>query len=337
MLRRITLGCMMMLVCLPVPNQAGPQQESPRPIRILVEGEGSVPRSIIEALRRASANYNIKLEFVSGSGDPYDLRLFVRSGVGSREVPCYCEDEDSSIHYESYYFTSADALTADGKLLFEVKGNGGTPGISALIIAYESLAREVFKNIDHHVESLRKESISNDRVSQETINQIEPKEAVNARTEEIPKEPGVYYKDGTNWILLRESLTKMKTRGIVKAILTIWLSSTRGYDVYNGASSKLQLPEQKPEFYIRTYPISEENIAIVRLKKEKDRREVQSSSLSLRKYSGIKAKDIHRIKVTRISDDFYKLVPDAELQSGEYALDLDLSTPTIGGYEFGIR
>ena len=74
----------------------------------------------------------------------------------------------------------------------------------------------------------------------------------------------------------------------------------------------------------------------MRLKKEKDRREVQSSSVSLLKGSGHKNEDIHKLKATRISNDVYKLVPEQELQPGEYVLDLYISDTDSGVYEFGI-
>jgi hypothetical protein len=338
MLRRVILGCMMVLVCLPVPNQAWPQQESHRPIRILVEGEGAISRSIIEAVRRANAKNDIRLEFASGYGSPYDLRLSVRSGIETQEyeMPCDCEDDGYSTHYNHYFSTTADALTADGKLLFSVNGIDGF-GVAARV-AYENVATEIIKKINLHFESLMKESISRDRVSHDTINQIEPKEGVNAKTEDMPKEPGVYYKDGSDWVLLAESLANVKSRGVAMAILTIGISSVRYYDVYGGHSSKLQFREQNLEFYVRGYPIQEGNVGIVRLKKVKDQREVQSSSTSflLFRYSGTKTKDIHRVKVTRISDDFYKLLPDTELKTGEYVLDLDLKGPSTGAYDFGI-
>jgi hypothetical protein len=334
MLGRVILGCMMMLVCLPVPNQAWPQQESLSPIRILVEGDGygSASRFIIEALRRATAKTDIKLGFASGSADPYHIRLLIDGRWDSREVWDYSEEEGSTTRTETFYATSANAQKADGKLLFEVQRNGSEPRS-----AYEKLVTEVIKNIHRHVESLRKESILSDRVSQESIDQIEPKDAVNAMSEDKPKEPGVYYKNGTAWILLAESLTKHDTRGIATAILTIGLSSVRSFDVYLGVSANAQFREQKPEFYVRDFQFSEGKLAIIKLKKVKDRREVQRGAFSFRGSSRLSDKDIHRIKVTQISDDFYKLVPETELESGEYVLDLDLSDSVNGAYEFGVK
>jgi hypothetical protein len=329
MLKRIVLGCTIMLACLPAPNQVWAQQKSPSPIRILVDGGGSNSRSIIEAVRRANAKNDIELEFANGPGDPYDLQL--RVGIETEIKEDEEEDEYGNVRTQYYYrhYTSAHALTANGKLLFSVNRRRHN-------FRFEYLATEVINNINRHYELIRKESIAGGRVSQETINRIEPKDVVNAGGEEMPKEPGVYYKDGTDWILLAESLANVKTRGVATALLTIGLSSVRTYDIYSGPSSKLQLREQTPEFYVRSYSVPEANVAILRLKKVKDQREVQSSSFSFLGGSDIKANDIHRIKVIRISDDFYKLVPDTELKAGEYVLDLDLKGPSTGAYEFGI-
>jgi hypothetical protein len=330
MLKRIVLGCMMILVCLPLPNRAWPQEKSPSPIRILVEGEGTISRSIIEGVRRARANYDIKLEFVSGGGDPYDLRLLVSNGYGTASGSCSCS-EGSSDYSETIYHTTVNALTAGGKLLFMVTHASDSPRK-----VNNDVATEVIQNINYHFESIRKESIANAKASQETINQIESKEAVKSSTEEPPKEPGVYYKDGTNWILLAESLPTRKVRGMARALLTVMLASGQVYDVYSGASSQVQIREPKPEFYVRVFPIAQQELAIVRLKKEKDQREVQSRSFSIRGGSGHKNEDIHKLKATQITHDFYKLVPEEELQPGEYVLDLYISDAETGVYEFGI-
>jgi hypothetical protein len=330
MLKRIVLGCMMILVCLLVPNRAWPQEKSPSPLRILVEGEGTISRSIIEAVRRANAKNDIKLEFVSGVGGPYDLRLLVSSGYGTASGSCSCS-EGSSSYSETIYHTTVNALTASGKLLIMMTHASDVPSK-----ANNEVATAVIQNIIYRFESIQKESIANAKAPQETINQIESKEAVKSSAEEPPKEPGVYYRDGTNWILLAESLPTTKVRGMGRALLTVMLASVRFYDVYSGTSAQVQIREQKPEFYVRDFPIAHQELAIVQLKKEKDRREVHSSSVSLLRGSGHKNVDLHKLKATRISNDVYKLVPEDELQPGEYVLDLYISDTDTGVYEFGI-
>jgi hypothetical protein len=335
MLKRIVLGCMMILVCLPVSNPARAQQKSPSPIRILVEGDKAT--SIIEALRKANTKYDIKLEFAAGPDHPYDLRLLVRRWSEIREVGNFSPDEDNSNDTEYIFYASANAQTADGKLLFDVKGERASSfPLSIYRKVYEDVAKGVIKNIYRHYESIRKESITSGRVSPETINQIAPEEAVKASAEEPPKEPGVYYKDRNDWILLAESQAKRKLGGIATAILTIGLFSIRSYDVYRGASAKVQIPERRPQFYVRGFPVAEEDIAFIRLKKDKDRREVLSKTTSIRGSSGHKTGVTHGVNATRISDVVYKLVPEAELPSGEYVLDLFLSDSVTGTFEFGV-
>jgi len=306
----------LILVSLPLPKHAEPQQEATRPIRILVEGESSVSRTMIEALRRENASYNIKLEFISDFSDPYDIRLIVSNGSGSDSTLCSC---DTTSNWVTVYNTTAIALGRDGKLLFTANRAAPTQQLVNQVAAVA-----VIKNIYRRFDALKQEAIA-------------AKEAASNESQEPPKEPGVYYKDGSNWVLLPESLPKAEVRGAEKWVMTFGIASIRGYDTYNGASAKLQITQTRPEFYVRGFPISEKDLVILQLKKVGAQREIETGTFTSRgKKSGLNHKDIHTLIATQIHDTIYKLVPEQDLNPGEYVLDLFLSEPGSGFYEFGI-
>src|SRR2546426_3227720 len=308
--RRIILAYLacMFLLCLSTPNQAWPQPESPRPIRTLVEGESSISRAMIEALRRVYANQETKLEFTLNTADPYDLRLIVSNGSGGDTESCSCTEGADNVTI-NIYTTTVAALGSDGKLLFI-----DTYSDTAAKKINDEVAALVSKNINRLAGTVRKEAIAS-----------AAREASGGSSEEPPKEPGVYQRDGSNWILLAESLSEEKSR-VGKFLLTAGLAPVREYDVYQGNSAKLQITQVKPEFYVRGFPVSETDLAILKLKKVDSRREIQSGSFSfIRGSSEPYEKNIHKLKVTQITDGLYKLAPAEELKAGEYVLDLSLS------------
>lgn len=314
MLKRTSLLCVALsFLSATMPVQA--QQAPLRFLRILVEGEPSFSLSIIEALRRNSAKYDLRLEFAGGYGDPYDLRLIAGAGSGS------ASSMDASHSCSFSYFTVA-GLAPDGKLLFTAT----QPNTSA-----DSAAAQVIRSIYSQAIRSGKQSTTDLSESQETIKPVVPA-TVEPTTQKSPDEPGVYYKSKADWIRLRESTgSQIITRGMDKALFTFGLSSIQMVRIYSDPSAKTQFFATQPEFYIRGIAVSEEDISILRLERKKDHREIQVSSIRPGEARGYRPKDIYEVKATRISDGLYKLTPASELKPGEYILSL-----YSGGYEFGI-
>lgn len=296
-----------------MPVQA--QQAPLRFLRILVEGEPSFSLSIIEALRRNSAKYDLRLEFAGGYGDPYDLRLIASTGSGSTS----CMGASDSCSFS--YFTVA-GLAPDGKLLFTVT----QPNISA-----DSAAAQVIRSIYSQAIRPGKQSTTDLSESQVTTKPVEPT-TVEPTTQKSPDEPGVYYKSKADWIRLRESTgSQVITRGDDKALFTFGLSWIQIVQIYSNPSAKTQFSATQPEFYIRGIAVSEQDISILRLERKKDHREIQVSSIRPGESRGYRPKDIYQVKATRLSDGLYKVTPASELKPGEYVLSL-----YSGRYEFGI-
>ncbi|MGH9755567.1 MAG: hypothetical protein ACREA2_22530 [Blastocatellia bacterium] len=326
MFKRASLLCLL-LSFLSTTTQAWPQQESPpNSLRILVEGEPLLSRSIIEAARRINAKYDVKFEFVDGQDARHDLRLIVSGGNGKVQFSGMCSD--NVISPAQYYYNSIVALTPNGKLLFTVSRSGGSPREIV-----EDATTEAIRNIYSQSTLLQKQSPFNSGAPQETVKPIEP------AVQEPPAEPGVYYKSSVGWIRLSPP------SGRVEGTRT-GFSGVRRTKVYAGAHAKAQVAELKPEFYVRGFPVSEQEIRIVRLETKQDHREAQIDSGNLRHTNSVyKASDINTVTVTRVSNRIHKITPAFDLRSGEYSLILYISYSKDGKhseysedgeYEFGI-
>jgi len=171
MFKRASLLCIL-LSFLSTTTQAWPQQESaPNSLRILVEGEPSLSRSIIETARRINAKYDVKFEFVDAPGDRHDLRLIVSGGNG--RVYCTglaCTDNVSC--FTQCYYNSIVALTPNGKLLFTV----GRTGDSSREALQDALTAAVLY-IHDKTTLLQKQSTFNAGAPQETVKPLETKGA----------------------------------------------------------------------------------------------------------------------------------------------------------------
>jgi hypothetical protein len=328
MFKRASLLCIL-LSFLSTTTQAWPQQESPpNSLRILVEGEPSVSRLIIEAMRRINANYDVKFEFVDGPDARHDLRLIVIGGNGKVYCTGLACSDNVSCSTQCYY-NSIVALTPDGKLLFTVSRSGDSPRE-----ALEGVTTVAIRNIYSQSTLLKKQSPFNAGAPQETVKPVEP------AVQEPPAEPGVYYKSGVDWIRLSPPSGRVEGK-------VVGFSGVRRAKVYDGAHAKAQVAELKPEFYVRGFPVNEQEIRILRLETKQDYREAQIDRGNLRLTgSPYKASDIHTVTVTRVSNRVHKITPASDLQSGEYGLILYMSYSKTGEksgayseggeYDFGI-
>jgi hypothetical protein len=328
MFKRATLVCIM-LFSLPTAILAWSQQESASSfIRILVEGEPPLSRSFIEAIRRNNAKYHLRLEFVGKPDDPHDLRLIVSSGSGTTSCSAMCSDPGISSCSASFSYHNIVALTPNGKLLFIL--TSARQGIDAISI-------ELIRKIYSQSASLKDKSTPVSSVPQEALKPDQPIDTVKASDQEPPAEPGIYYKSGVEWIRLTEAVAGTDVKGTGAWLFTFGIAPIRVVKAYSGMFAKFHVPERKPEFYVRDFPISEQDVRIVRLKVVARNREVQVSSGTHSWRNQYNPDSLHQVIVTRISDGVHKLVPASELPSGEYVLHLYISDLSTSGYDFGIR
>ena|GEM_PF-1749764 len=294
------------------------QQDPLRFLRIYVEGEPSFSLSMIEALRRNGAKYDLRLEFAGGSGDPYDLRLIAITGSGSTS----CIGASTSC---SFSYSTIAGLAPDGKLFFTV----AQPDVHA-----DGAAVQVIRNIYSHSVMSRKQPTPDLSGGQEANKPVGPTTAVKAMVQELPADPGVYYKKNADWIRLTESpVNDVVTKGSGKFLLSFGASEIKIVYLYNGAAAEVQVSTPQPEFYLRGFAISDQDIRILRMERRQEHRELQVNSLSPGRVKGYRPDDIYKVAITRLSDAVYKIAPVSELKPGEYILKV---YGNDGGYAFGI-
>jgi hypothetical protein len=324
MLKRVVLS-LLLIAFIPVPFQARLQENAqPAGLRIMVEGDPSASRAIIEAMRRSSASSDFKFQFVSKPVDQHDIRLIVAAEKGSVR----CTDPANTTTFASFFYSSVVAIAPDGRMLFVAAQSGYTPKQTI-----DAIATDVMRNLYAHTIALKEKQQpgSNAGRNQELA------EAGKTLIQGLPAEPGIYHKDNTGWIRLREGFaTGVKTKGMGKAMLTWGLSEMRVAQIYSGAQSSVQLSERKPIFYVRGYAVSERDVQIMRLEKKKDHRQIQIASIAaFNPKPGYRQRDIYDAAIARIAEDVYKIMPASELEPGEYVLSLS-KAGFEGVYEFGI-
>lgn len=315
MVKRIGLLCIILaMLAATMPVRA--QQDPLRSLRILVEGEPQFLLSIVEALRRNSAKYDLKLEFAGGSGAQCDLRLIVSAGMGSVWCSSPSDATSSHSHSRDFSYLTAVALAPDGKLLFNIT----QPNTQA-----DGVAIQVIRNIYSQAVMPRKQSTPDLSDSQEATKPVQPTTTVTAMAQKSLDEPGVYYKNKADWIRLTESTDD---RVIRRGFLGDQLAR-----IYSDPSAKVQFSTPQPEFYARGIAVSEQRIWILRLERKKDHRE---GSVGFRYTRLYRPKDFNQVKATRLSDGLYKITPASELKPGEYILYIYSGDDDSGDYEFGI-
>jgi hypothetical protein len=157
-----------------------------------------------------------------------------------------------------------------------------------------------------------------------------------------PTESGVYYKGPKSFAKLQQ---EMMSGGGAKHMGKMFVPGLTPQVVYTfrGAHALLQILEAKPTFYIKQPSYMENvpghsarDVVIVRFDIKKDHRELQvtSGATAFTLKSGFSKEKLPEIKVTRISDSTFSVVPSQDLKPGEYLLTFGGTGNT--GHDFGI-
>jgi hypothetical protein len=152
----------------------------------------------------------------------------------------------------------------------------------------------------------------------------------------LPDDMGVYYRQNENWVaLLRAPMPTTKSKSHKIGFITLGIPGVQTVNVYRDAEAPIQIEECRPQFFIRTYGYAgiERDWLIVRFEKDKDERRLQITQgwTPLTTYAGYRESDMVRVKVTRLANDVYAVVPEADLSAGEYLL----TAGGAGDYDFG--
>jgi hypothetical protein len=143
--------------------------------------------------------------------------------------------------------------------------------------------------------------------------------------ENCPAGQGVYYHSASGWARV-EPFNPQPDIGKVKImkVSSNWK--------FQGAEAPLKIQASKAEFCIRDMDVNLRNIALAVLKKNRDSREVENSSIgNLGHGSTRDPKKFRPVNASRVSDGLIMITLD--LDDGEYALDL-IGMPQ---YDFSVR
>lgn len=153
---------------------------------------------------------------------------------------------------------------------------------------------------------------------------------------------GAYYKGPNGWVKLEQirmagggatHMAKMFVPGLTPQL--VW--------TFRGAEAPVDISEPRPAFYFKQSPYltnipgySERDIVLVRFDKKKDHRELQTTSGGnmLTFKSGFSKEKTPDIVVTRLSETIFQVVPNNDLQPGQYLLTF--SGTVSSGYDFGV-
>jgi hypothetical protein len=139
-----------------------------------------------------------------------------------------------------------------------------------------------------------------------------------------PPEVGVYWKDGSNFVLIQgQTLTNMKVGGKAGAMFTHGLRNMHWDAFIEGPTSKNIVRERHPTFYLYVPDGSDgSDYVLIELNRKSNRREFQVGSfggLSGGK-SGVKHDKEIPVRAEHVGIRTYRLTLNSELKHGEYGI-----------------
>jgi len=137
-----------------------------------------------------------------------------------------------------------------------------------------------------------------------------------------PPEVGVYWKDGSNFVLTQgQALTNMKVGGKAGSMFTYGLRNQHWDGFVEGPTSRNVVRERHPTFYLYVPDGSDSSdYVLIKLNKKGNRREFQVGSFGgiTGGKSGVKRDKEVPFKADHVGIRTYKITLDADLRPGEY-------------------
>jgi hypothetical protein len=151
-----------------------------------------------------------------------------------------------------------------------------------------------------------------------------------------PKSPGVYYQSSAKaWVnISKPTISRSKLTGTGLFVETGGFTNLGTDVVCEGEKAQTRIFEARPTLYIRGIG-SPEDAQIIRLSKKKGSRTFYKSSANstIENKIGAKKSDIRRSTVNKLSEGLFSILPDSDLNSGEYLLVIG---DPENSYDFGI-
>jgi hypothetical protein len=145
--------------------------------------------------------------------------------------------------------------------------------------------------------------------------------AERREAERIPQETGAFWVKDDKLTVLKQAEMKIvnnRRRSILKAMSPIPIIAGKSTVELDGLKSPLQIPVDRPDFYIRL--AAEERFGIVRLKPAKQTRIVQTWNIIPVTKEVMEEADNVEIFRRQINEGLYKIWPTKPLEPGEYAV-----------------
>ncbi len=153
----------------------------------------------------------------------------------------------------------------------------------------------------------------------------------------VPREPGVYLLDGSEFRSLPQAELQVKTdkkKEILKIITPIPIVAGKRTVVIDGERSKTVLRTPTPEFYLRLH--RQERFAIIRLEPKKGVRHVQEWAVLPVTDEIIEEHSDIEIFRREVGHNLYQIWPKKPLEPGEYAVvEFSLGEANIQAWDFG--
>lgn len=138
-----------------------------------------------------------------------------------------------------------------------------------------------------------------------------------------PPEVGVYWKDGTNFVLIQgQTLTNMKVGGKAGSMFTNGMRNMHWDAFIEGPKSKNTVRERRPTFYLYVPDGNDaSDYVLIELNRKGNRREFQVGSFGgiTGGKSGVKRDKEVPVTAEHVGIRTYRVTLNAELKHGEYA------------------
>jgi hypothetical protein len=164
----------------------------------------------------------------------------------------------------------------------------------------------------------------------------------------LTREPGIYYKlEGKFVPIYGKPIVATNTGGFLKTSLTLGISKIRMRGQLPGKHAQLQVTDRHPIFYFyMPEGQTPDGFTLVRMDTKDDRRQFEVGSaggITGSRTSGLDMGKLSPIVIERVAARLYRVMPDGELDDGEFGFlgTFTLTTVGVAGsgekvYDFGV-
>ena len=143
-------------------------------------------------------------------------------------------------------------------------------------------------------------------------------------------QPGIYLEiDGKVTMISSSVVTKGKPGGVVKNAATLGLKGVDIKSMIDGSKSEIRTKATSPAFLFRGDLFKPNDYALVSVEAKEDRRELKTGKVGLfgRVKSEVDKNDMVAVKLSKMEDGLWRVVPEKAMTTGEYAFVVATALP----------